>query len=117
VVGRVVDDQRERSARRGALQNWPSRVTIACDPQLNVLLVKAAAARDMSLAGYARRALCAFLAHDLGMDFAQVCALTPKPAPAGQVAWGRLSGGAHPSKNPGRWADDGLGYGTWEVCS
>ncbi len=116
-MGTVWDDQGAKAKRRGTLENWPSRVTLACDPQLNALLVKAAAARGMSMSGYARRALCAFLAHDLGMDFAEVCALVPKPAPAGQVAWGRLSGEAHPGKHPGRWADDGLGYGTWEVCS
>lgn len=116
VVDKVIDDQRARRAKQRVSNKWPGRLLIVSDPQLNILVGRAAAARGMSMTGYARRAVCAFLASDLGMDFTDVCSLVPKPSPTGQSAWGRLPGKAHPQKNPGRWVDDGEGYGDWKVC-
>ena len=66
----------------------------------------------MSSVGYARRAVSAFIAHDLGLSFAAVTHEHPRPAPPG----GNMTEpGLHPLRNPGRWPDDGTGHGRWEL--
>jgi hypothetical protein len=98
------------------MRNWPARIQLVSDIGFRRLLRQAADGRGMSASGYARRAAAAFIAHDLGLPFEQVCALTPRPAPpegpirAGQDPKDR------PVNNPGRQVDDGTGYGTWGVC-
>lgn len=97
------------------MRNWPARLTIVCDVQFRVLLRKAANARGISASGYARRAVAAFVAADLGMDLGQVCAHLPKPSPVEGNMRG-LPREQHPRFNPGAWIDDGAGFGRWQVC-
>lgn len=72
---------------------------------LSVLLRDAAAARGLSKVAYARRALVAFLAQDLGLEFADVASLTPRVLPPNE----RVRPG-HTSE-----PDDGQGFGPWRI--
>lgn len=116
ITERVMNAQRERQARRGAgAKNWPERVQIQMDLPMRHLLRRAADSRGMSITGYVRRAMCAFVAADLGMAFADVAKHTPYPVPpAGPLS---IPVEQRRPMDGGAWADDGLGYGTWEVRS
>ena len=75
------------------------------DDPLRVLLDEAAFRRNISLTGYARRALVAFLAHDLGLPIEEVAKHTAVPAGYGATGGGRLK----------RTEDDGRGKGPWQI--
>jgi len=110
-------DQREKADRRGAgMRNWPARLTLVSDIEFRVLLREAATARRMSATGYARRAIAAFVAADLGMRFEDVCVLLPKPAPPEGTASSALPLEERPQNNPGKVRDTGAGHGSWQVC-
>lgn len=74
---------------------------------------RAAKSRNMSVSAYLRRAVAAFAARDLDMDFAAILKDSPSP--------GHLTVRQH--NKPGEtqkqvWAkefDDGTGFGSWEV--
>lgn len=78
----------------------------------------AARTRGISVSGYIRRAVAAFVAHDLQMEFGQVTQFSPGPNTFGQ------KGSAHRGKDPEKYQDflgknlpdDGVGYGKWEVA-
>jgi hypothetical protein len=71
------------------------------------LLKRAAEARGMTSAAYARRAVSAFIAHDLGLTLQQVVETTPAVLTPAQQA--KAARDRHFPK------DDGQGYGKWEV--
>lgn len=75
------------------------------DDPLRVLLDEACKRRDISLTGYARRAMVAMIAHDLGMDLADVAQHGAVPAGYGETGGGRLK----------RTHDDGKGRGPWNI--
>jgi hypothetical protein len=115
LAARVNEDQRGKADRRGAgMRNWPARLTVVCDVQFRVLLRQAANARGISASGYARRAVAAFVAADLGLELPEVCAHLPKPSPAEGNMRG-LPREQQPLFNPGAWIDDARGFGTWQV--
>jgi hypothetical protein len=97
------------------MKNWPARLTVVCDIEFRRLLREAANRRGMSAVGYVRRATAAFMAADLELPFEAVVALTPKPAPP-EGAFKGLPAEQWPIHNPGKWRDDGVGHGTWQVC-
>jgi hypothetical protein len=76
-----------------------SRFQMTVGPRYTTLLADAAAHRGLSTTSYIRRAVAAFIAHDLGMEFTEVVADTP-----------HVQGPSH-----GKW-DDGTGYGQWRVA-
>lgn len=93
------------------------------DIGLRLMLGAAAELRGMSASAYARRAICAFIAKDLGLPFASVTKfcpsvedpenLTAKGAKAKLTkTGGKIYGGG---KIPVT-RDDGRGYGSWVVC-
>ena len=93
------------------------------DIGLRLMLGAAAETRGMSASAYARRAICAFIARDLGLPFEAVTKFCPavdepedlsaKNAKATLTkTGGKIYGGG---KIP-LTRDDGLGYGTWVVC-
>jgi hypothetical protein len=98
------------------MKNWPARLTVVCDIEYRRLLRQAANARGMSATGYVRRATSAFIAADLDLPFEAVVALTPKPTPP-EGAMKGMPADQHPLRNPGKWRDDGLGHGVWQVCA
>ncbi len=112
----VETNEREKADRRGAgMRVWPARLTLVCSIEFRRLLRAAADARGISASGYARRATAAFVAADLGLAFEDVCALLPRPAgPMGPMVAG-LPEERRPINNPGRWPDDGQGFGRWGV--
>ncbi|HBH59470.1 MAG TPA: hypothetical protein DEP82_14515 [Arthrobacter bacterium] len=75
------------------------------DDQLRVLLDEACARRGISLAGYGRRAMIAFIAHDLGLELAEVAQHAAVPAAYGASGAGRQV----------RTRDNGLGKGLWRI--
>lgn len=78
---------------------------ILFDDPLRVLLDEAARRRNISLTGYARRALIAFIARDLGMDIGEVAQHAADP-----VAYGATGGGSTV-----RTRDTGRTRGPWTI--
>jgi hypothetical protein len=77
------------------------------DDPFRTLLDEAAMRRNISLTGYARRAIAAMIAHDLGMDFTEVTKHGSQPAPYAATGGGRLV----------RTTDDGTGQGPWRITN
>lgn len=75
------------------------------DDGLRVLLDEACFRRNISLTGYARRAMIAFIAHDLGMPVEEVAKHSAVPAEYGATGGGRLT----------RTEDNGKGKGFWNI--
>lgn len=75
------------------------------DDPLRVLLDEACYRRNISLTGYARRAMVAFIAHDLGMPIEEVARHSAVPAEYGATGGGRLK----------RTEDNGRGKGFWKI--
>jgi hypothetical protein len=94
------------------------------DLQLRVLLGAAAQTRGLSASAYARRAICAFIARDLGLDFPMVTRFCPSVEDPENLAAKQAKGSAAVTKSGGKiyrgtvatTHDDGLGYGCWQVC-
>lgn len=90
--------------RRSTRQGRRHRHLDAEQPYFD-LLWAATRKRGLPLASYLRRAVAAFIAHDLGIPFADVVAHTPYPRE--MFATGKESfAGKH---------DDGKGWGDWEI--
>jgi hypothetical protein len=75
------------------------------DDPLRVYLDEACHRRNISLTGYARRALVAFLAHDLDVPLEEIAQHTAVPAGYGATGGGRLK----------RTTDNGKGMGLWRI--
>lgn len=75
------------------------------DDPLRLLLDEACFRRDISLTGYARRAMIAMIAHDLDMPLEEVAQHAAVPAGYGATGGGRLK----------RTQDDGKGKGPWRI--
>lgn len=78
------------------------------DDPLRVLLDEACMRRNISLTGYCRRALVAFLAHDLGMPIGEVAKHAAVPAAYGATGGGRLTRTQDNAKGQGPWQITGL---------
>lgn len=95
------------------------------DIGLRLMLGAAAEKRGMSASAYARRAICAFIAHDLDLPYESVTKFCPSVEDPENLAAKQAKGTAKRTKNGGKLyrgagipvtRDDGLGYGTWAVC-
>lgn len=75
------------------------------DDPFRVLLDEACNRRNISLTGYARRAMAAMIAYDLGLDFEEVAKHGSQPAGYGATGGGRQT----------RTQDDGTGQGQWRI--
>lgn len=71
-------------------------------------LSRAANRRGMSKSAYARRALAAFIAHDLQMPFEDLCRMFPAVVYEQKVS--KYVDGLVVSQR-----DDGAGYGQWKI--
>lgn len=83
----------------------PHWLTLRAEPGIRVLTKRAAAARGISIVGYARRAIAKQIAADLDIPLTDVLALLPAPQP--------YAGSAKREKRSGKKYDDGTGYGDW----
>ena len=96
-------------ARQKKTKRWTERkdgVNVTFDVPLKKYLYEASRRRGISMAGYARRALCAFLAHDLGLPMEELTQHCAQPTEF------------RPEAGIGRWSksnDDGKGYGKWQI--
>lgn len=103
---RVLAAVHKHQSKSGRWTNRKSGTLLTYDPPFLELLQNAAELRGLGLAGYCRRAVAAFIAHDLDMPYFDVIRHTAKP-PANQT-----TGGAKLR----RTQDDGKGYGPWEIA-
>ena len=93
---------------QGRSNRWTDRrngTLLAYDDPFRVLLNEAAKRRGISMSGYCRRAVAAFIARDLGISLERVVSYTAAPAPYGTGAGGRLR----------KTQDSGQGFGPWVI--
>lgn len=102
---RAIQRVRERQRKGRSTKGRKNGMYLFFDDEMRVLLDEACLRRDISLTGYGRRAMIAFIAHDLGMDIADVAKHAAVPADYG-------SGGGN---NGTRTHDDGRGKGLWRI--
>lgn len=95
--------QRQRKSKRSTERK--NGMYLFFDDEMRVLLDEACARRDISLTGYGRRAMIAFIAHDLGMELEDVARYAAEPAGYGAGGGGRLV----------RTQDTGIGKGLWRI--
>lgn len=95
-----------RQKRTKRHQERKSGTLATYDDGLRPLLDEACRRRKMSMQGYLRRALCAFIAYDLGLPLAAVTKFTSVP-----TSYAATGGGGRRV----RVDDDGTGYGPWEI--
>ncbi len=96
-------------ARRGKTsrtEERPASQTLFYEDQLRVWMDECASRRDISLSGYARRAICAMIAHDLNLPLDQVTRFVAQPA-----RYGSTGGPGHRPRSH----DDGKGHGPWVI--
>lgn len=94
---------RQKETRRGYERK--NGLYLFFDDPLRLLLDEACFRRNISLTGYCRRALIAFLAHDLDMPVEEVAQHAAAPAGYGATGGGRLK----------RTHDTGRGMGPWQI--
>lgn len=95
---------RQKKTKRHAERK--SGVLAVYDPPFQTYFDEAAHRRGTSLAGYARRALAAFVAYDLGIPIEEVAKHMPRPTEY------RAGGGVGRME---RTEDDGTGFGPWII--
>lgn len=106
LMARVNSTQANSATRRKKklhpLRN--SQFHVYVSSEYMALFRRAAQSRDISMVAYARRAIAAFISHDLGVPFADIVALTPAP---------RSFEDRIRSNQPPTVPDDATGYGSW----
>lgn len=108
---RVNEAQAATQKRKG--RRRAANILLEFDLPFLTLLRQAAETRGMSSAGYARRAVAAFIAKDLGMDFPEVTQHFSAPHRPGEVL--SPTGKRTVHMKPGGTSDDGTGHGNWQV--
>lgn len=96
--------QRQKKTKRHMERGSGTLATY--DDGLRPLLDEACRRRGTSMQGYVRRALCAFIAYDLGLPLGEVTKFTSPPTRYG------ANGGRG---RPVRIDDDGTGHGQWQI--
>lgn len=104
---------RERNKRTGGRYY---RLHINFDLAFRGLLNRAAEKRGISLSSYCRRAISAFVAHDLGLPFGDVLSYSPVASPYGDINRTRPARHRDPKTNRMTVTTDTPdGYGPWEI--
>lgn len=98
VAGRQKGSQRSTERKHG--------MYLFMDDEMKVLLDEVAMRRDISMTGYARRAVAAMIAHDLGLPFEAVVKHSAKPTTYKQT---NVAG------PKSKTYDDGKDAGNWEI--
>ena len=102
---RAIARVRERQHKNRRHNERKNGLYLFFDDELRVLLDEACLRRDISLTGYARRAMIAFIAHDLGMKLSDVAQHAAVPAGYGETGGNRGV----------RTHDNGKGRGLWRI--
>lgn len=97
----LADVKRVSEKRRGRRTQAVSRLGLEIMPKCMPLLVEAARRRGIAPTGYIRRAMLAFIAHDLNMELTDVLATDP-----------RFS---HPESNRVSQDPEGKLGGSWDI--
>lgn len=100
--------EKQKKARR----TRPANILLEFAIPFLTALREAADSRGMSSAGYARRAVAAFVARDLGVPFESLTQHFSAPHRRGEVL--KRDPGEF-RKAEGQTTDDGKGFGSWEV--
>jgi len=108
LLTRVNEAEADRLNRRGRKRDVQLRTE--WDIEMQALLRMAAEKRGITPTGYARRAIAAFVAHDLDLPFEELCGFFAYPMAPGKVM---TDEGVRLKK--GRTKDDGQGFGSWQV--
>ena len=98
---------RAKQKKRGRHNERNSGTWMFYDDGLRPLLDEACVRRNISLTGYARRAMMAMIAYDLDMPLEDVAKFGATPAGYGETGGGRLK----------RTHDDGTGHGPWNITA
>lgn len=98
VAGRQSGSQRSTERKHG--------MYLFIDDRFKALLDEAAMRRDISMTGYARRAVAAMIAHDLGLNFEEVVMHSAQPTNYKQT---NVRGPKAKSY------DNGKGHGVWAI--
>lgn len=109
---RVAATEAKKQRRKG--RRRAGTLTLEFDLPFRAYLKDAAETRDMGINGYARRAVAAFIAYDLGIPFEEVTRYFAAPSKHGEVL--RRSDGSRQAPS-GESYDDGEGYGPWRIGS
>jgi hypothetical protein len=96
---------RSRQAKTRRHNERTNGLWLFFDDELRVLLDEACKRRNISLTGYARRALIGFIAYDLGLKYEEVAQHGAEPVPYGATGGGRNK----------RTHDHGRGMGPWKI--
>lgn len=96
--------QRQKKTKRHTERTSGTLATY--DDGLRPLLDEACKRRGTSMQGYLRRALCAFIAYDLGLPLSEVTKFTSPPT--------RYNASAGNGRRI-RVDDDGTGHGSWQI--
>lgn len=104
-LGRV--SERQKGSQRSTERKHGMYLFI--DDRFKALLDEAAMRRDISMTGYARRAVAAMIARDLGLDFEEVVMHSAQPTNYKQTnVRGPKAKSYDNGKNHGPWAIDKL---------
>jgi hypothetical protein len=110
---RAINAVKERQQKTHRSNERKNGLYIFFDDPLRVLLDEACHRRDISLTGYIRRAMIAFIAHDLGLPLEEVAQHAAVPA-----GYGTAGGASLPRGEGGRLirsTDTGRGRGPWQI--
>lgn len=103
--GRVLEKVVEHQSKSKRHTERIAGTLATYDEPFRVLLEEACKRRNISRQGYARRAMAAFIAYDLGMDIADVLKYCARPVPLDT----RIN------YRPVRTEDTGEGFGPWNI--
>lgn len=101
VLGKVEQSKGQKKARH----ERKSGMYLFFDDPFRRYLHRAAQQRDISITGYGRRAVGAFIAYDLGLSETEVMFHTAQPAHYAASSGGKLK----------MTHDDGTGHGLWII--
>ncbi len=103
--GRVMEKVKESQKKTKRHTERHAGTLATYDEPFRLLLEEACKKRNISRQGYARRAMAAFIAHDLGMDITEVLKYCARPVPLDT----RIN------YRPVRTEDTGAGFGPWNI--
>lgn len=103
--GRVMEKLVNNQKGTKRHQERISGVLATFDEPFRLLLEEACTRRNISRQGYARRAIAAFIAEDLGLPLAEVLKNCAIPIPMSTRV----------DRKPVRTEDDGKGFGPWKI--
>ena len=106
LIAKVNEHQRTRlkGRRHYATPLRSCHLDVTHSVEFAVLMREAAALRGMPAVSYARRAVAAFVAHDLGVPLERLFPLLPRVTPPGKAYTEFIS-----------TPDDGQGHGDWKI--